>query len=124
MLLSPGKFVRQAWDETRNDTRNARWNGVLVGKIFLSLTVLIWATGLVAIPIVLALLQQITGSSRVACTPDGQFNLNPGHYSYWSRTGFFQITLTFGELSFENAKLIDVAWDVVSNDVFYRMRIG
>ncbi|KAF1975556.1 hypothetical protein BU23DRAFT_441890, partial [Bimuria novae-zelandiae CBS 107.79] len=34
-------------------------------------------------------------------------------YSYWSRTGFFQITLALGDLSFGQAKLIDVVWDVV-----------
>jgi hypothetical protein len=71
-----------------------------------------WTSGLVAIPIVVVLVQR--GAWQVACTPDGQFHLDPGQYRYWSRTGFFQITLTaVSELSFEKAKLIDIAWDVV-----------
>jgi hypothetical protein len=55
-----------------------------------------------------------TGKHGNACQPDGSFQLRPETFRYWSRSGFFQITLAFGNLSFTNAKIIDVAWDVVS----------
>jgi hypothetical protein len=48
------------------------------------------------------------------CMPDGSFNAGLDPYNMWSSSGFFQITLGFGELSFGTAKFIDVAWDVVS----------
>jgi hypothetical protein len=107
-------IFRQAWQEVRSDIRNAQWNGALLRKILSLLPIPIWTSGLVIVLFVIAQPQHYTGTPRVACTPDGEFNLNPGHYSYWSRKSFFQITLAFGELSFDNAKLIDVVWDVVS----------
>lgn len=117
MTFRPGRFLRQAWKETRYDLQHARWNGRLLGKILLSVLALMWTSGLVVIPIMIVLLQTGEGAWQVACTPDGQFHLDPGQYSYWSRTGFFQITLSvFSELSFEKAKLIDVAWDVVRHN--------
>ena len=48
-----------------------------------------------------------------ACLPDGTFSLKHDTYNYWAASGFFQITLGFGSLSFAEAKIIDVAWDVV-----------
>ncbi|EOA92323.1 uncharacterized protein SETTUDRAFT_85189 [Exserohilum turcica Et28A] len=105
--------MHQAWKEVRHDLRNARWNGVLLGKILIPLLVVLWVIGLIAIPIVfLYFFQNIQGTQQV-CTPGGQFNLNPEDWSYWSRTGFFQITLSFGDMSFDKAKLIDVIWDMV-----------
>lgn len=49
-----------------------------------------------------------------ACQPDGSFSMDPFQYRYWSASGFFQITLGFGDLSFTAAKAIDICWDVVS----------
>lgn len=48
------------------------------------------------------------------CLPDGSFGMNPNLYDLWAISGAFEITLAFGNLSFANAKLIDVIWDVVS----------
>ncbi|PVH92339.1 hypothetical protein DM02DRAFT_575938 [Periconia macrospinosa] len=48
-----------------------------------------------------------------ACVLDGVFTLYPESYTVWSITGFFQISLAFGQLSFSQAKVIDVIWDVV-----------
>ncbi|XPS95522.1 hypothetical protein M3J09_004810 [Ascochyta lentis] len=48
-----------------------------------------------------------------ACLPDDSFNLQPSTYRYWSNSGFFQITLGFGHLTFTQAKAIDVIWDIV-----------
>jgi hypothetical protein len=50
-----------------------------------------------------------------ACRPDGSFSLDPTTYNYWDSSGFFQVTLGFGDLSFTQAKAIDVVWDIVSN---------
>ena len=59
--------------------------------------------------------------NRVACQPDGKFDLYPKHYHNWSTSGFFQITLGYGHLSFAQAKIIDIIWDVVSTkfQLFY-----
>jgi hypothetical protein len=50
-----------------------------------------------------------------ACQPDGQFSLDSNDYDYWDVSGFFQVTLGFGDLTFTQAKVIDVVWDVVSD---------
>ncbi|CAI6259236.1 unnamed protein product [Periconia digitata] len=49
-----------------------------------------------------------------ACAPGGEFLLFPGGYSPWSASGFFQVGLSFGELTFGQAKGIDIAWDIVA----------
>lgn len=53
-------------------------------------------------------------NTRSACQPDGSFTPDPSAYRYWSTSGFFQITLGFGNLNFTQAKAIDISWDVVS----------
>ena len=53
------------------------------------------------------------------CRPDGDFRLirDPYEsYNAWSASTFFQITASSGELSFTQAKVIDVVWDVVSEN--------
>ncbi|KAI8930856.1 hypothetical protein NX059_011873 [Plenodomus lindquistii] len=79
----------------------------------------VWLAGLV---LSLAILLQL-GSSKSrgvirkptyqACRPDDTFSLFPQDYTYFSSSGFFQITLGYGQLSFAEAKVIDVAWDIV-----------
>lgn len=53
-----------------------------------------------------------------ACLPDDAFNLWPSTYQYWGNSGFFQITLGGGALTFTQAKAIDVVWDIVSGTEF------
>lgn len=48
------------------------------------------------------------------CMPDGSFSTDPLGYNIWKSSGFFQITLGFGHMSFALAKFIDIAFDVVS----------
>lgn len=48
------------------------------------------------------------------CMPDGSFSTDPLSYNIWKSSGFFQITLGFGHMSFALAKFIDIAFDVVS----------
>ncbi|KAL2284946.1 hypothetical protein FJTKL_08497 [Diaporthe vaccinii] len=46
-----------------------------------------------------------------ACLPDGTFSIYE-IYDPWDIYGFFQITSGFGELTFTQAKVVDVVWDV------------
>ncbi|KAH7074876.1 hypothetical protein BKA63DRAFT_553768 [Paraphoma chrysanthemicola] len=54
-------------------------------------------------------LSQAIGS----CQPNGFPDLYPERYRYRAGSGFFQITLGWGRLSFTQAKVIDVAWDII-----------
>ena len=47
-----------------------------------------------------------------ACQPDSGFRVGYSNYNIWAISGFFQITLTYGRLSFTAAKIITVCWDV------------
>jgi hypothetical protein len=51
-------------------------------------------------------------SALGSCHPDGTFR-HAHFYNHWARSGFFQINLGFGSMSFQNAKLLDVIWDVL-----------
>jgi hypothetical protein len=64
----------------------------------------------------------LTSDRLVACQPNGVFDLYPEKYRYWSGAGFFQITLGHGKLSFTQAKVIDVVWDIVSEQIPRRQR--
>ncbi|KAH7092084.1 hypothetical protein FB567DRAFT_625156 [Paraphoma chrysanthemicola] len=68
--------------------------------------------GLCACVGILYPLSLASGNQGSACQPDGSFDLQPGSFRYWSRSGFFEITLGFGTLTFTQAKAIDVIWDV------------
>ena len=54
-------------------------------------------------------------SGESACQPGGNFNPFPDTYTAWTSAGFFQISMAFGSLSFTEAKVVDVVWDLVSN---------
>jgi hypothetical protein len=45
------------------------------------------------------------------CQTYGLFNTDDNNL--WGLSGFFQINLSFGPLTFTQAKLIDVAWEIV-----------
>ena len=78
------------------------------------LIILFWLGGLIASIVILSLIATIYTQSNFACKPDGSFSvLDDTPFSYWSSSGFFQITLGFGTLSFSQAKIIDVIWDIV-----------
>jgi hypothetical protein len=57
----------------------------------------------------------IRGFQTTGCQPNDAFNLYPGQYNPFAIGDFFQVTIGFGQLSFTEAKVIDVAWDVVSD---------
>jgi hypothetical protein len=49
-----------------------------------------------------------------ACLPDRSFSLDPSHFRYLSSSGFFEITLAMGNMTFTQVKAIDIIWDIVS----------
>ena len=61
---------------------------------------------------------QSTASSYVSqfdnCNANGTFTPNRSPtFSLWDGSGLFQITLTWGNLTFSQAKALDVVWDIV-----------
>jgi hypothetical protein len=46
------------------------------------------------------------------CDPGGNFNIN-GSDDQWVPKHFFQITVGFGDITFSQAKVIDICWDIV-----------
>lgn len=76
--------------------------------------VIIWFLVLILSLIALILINtDFTGAN--ACLPDGSFSVEPSTYRYSSRSGFFEITLAFGTMTFTQAKVLDVSWDIVSH---------
>jgi hypothetical protein len=82
------------------------------------LLALSWASLLTFILIHIAILSSGSGydyfGSLAACLPDGSFSVRPEEFHYLSMSGFFQITLRFGDYDFTQVKTIDIAWDIVS----------
>lgn len=109
--LSLQRVLADTWRDVVKDLRSVRWGrGGYWFLFFLWSSCLISA--LVLIPLTITH-TSITGDSQSACLPDGSFSLT-GDYNPWKLNGFFQITAGFGTLSFTQAKVIDVIWDVVS----------
>ncbi|KAF2026681.1 hypothetical protein EK21DRAFT_73622 [Setomelanomma holmii] len=106
-------FWREGHLQARDDLRT-RWR--TGGLKFLEF---VWLSGLCLSLATLSRMSAITGVSSLAkdraaaCQPNGVFDVFPEHYRYWSKSGFFQITLGYGGLTFTQAKVLDVAWDIV-----------
>ncbi len=101
---------RQAVSDVR--TRSAR------GSLWM--LAFCWVCGLTT-SFVLLCVWSVTGSrtrssvsNLSACLPDDEFSIRPEAFQYWSKSGFFQITLGGGNLNFAQAKLVDIIWDIVS----------
>jgi hypothetical protein len=103
-------FWREGHHQAAKDCR-ARWRrGALWLLAVICVTLLIYTLTLV--------ISNGSGDFYLggnACQPDGSFSVDPAAFRYWSSSGFFQITLGFGSMSFTQVKVIDVAWDVVSD---------
>ena len=82
------------WREAYRDLCLVSWTRVF----FCYLPILLWIASLVLLLVILICIKSFIGPSDSACTPDGLFSLNPDHYSYWTSSGFFQMTLVFGEM--------------------------
>jgi hypothetical protein len=94
---------REAWFdiEAYKWTRLLFWMGILA-----------WLVGLIC-----ALIGAISGAAPQGigfCLPNDEFSTDPEDYNIWSSSGFFLITIGFGNMTFGVAKFIDVAFDVVS----------
>jgi hypothetical protein len=95
---------RITWSELRHDLRTTKWlRGLGWYGLFLWICALLTTLGVLSV-----------FTSDGACVPDDSFRLRPSSYNYWSSSGFFQITLGYGHLSFTEAKVVDIVWDVVS----------
>jgi hypothetical protein len=103
---------RQSWNHAfgdfKNDIINTQWLRGL--GWFFALT---WIVGLILSVASVSLITTFT-STNSACQPDGSFRLHPETFSVWSSSGFFQITLGAGHLTFAEAKVIDIVWDIAS----------
>lgn len=94
------------------ETRPARVQWRRLGKwtlFYVWLSILVYAIFTLTILSAWRILSQVG-----ACQPDGKFSAFSDTYNWWSGAGFFQITLAFGKLSFAQAKVVDVIWDMVS----------
>ncbi|KAK1655158.1 hypothetical protein BDP81DRAFT_337055 [Colletotrichum phormii] len=96
------KEFLSAWKDFRQPVH---WYAVLAWLLALS-----WIGGLCT---VLAFISNTELYGDSACKPDGSFDVEKNQYNLWSSSGFFQITLAWGRFSFADAKVIDVAWDVI-----------
>jgi len=103
--------IKDAWKDVKQDLGFGMftWKRALYGTAIFA-----WTMGLVILAVFLGASTAILSRAGSACSPDGVFRLVPESYSYWNRSGTFQITLAIGgNLSFGLAKFIDIAWDVV-----------
>ncbi|KZM27916.1 uncharacterized protein EKO05_0010306 [Ascochyta rabiei] len=101
-------FWLESQRQARSDFRTRAGSGCLWVLVF------VWFSSLTAGFVFLCVFSTWTKEYTLpsACLPDDSFNLQPGSYQYWSNSGFFQITLGFGRLTFTQAKAIDVIWDM------------
>ncbi|KAF1848597.1 uncharacterized protein K460DRAFT_334887 [Cucurbitaria berberidis CBS 394.84] len=93
--------------QARNDWR-ARWKR---GALWLFAS--IWITTLLTL---LSMWARSSGNRKIwsgsACQPDGSFAPDLSTYRYWTKWSFFQVTIGFGNLTFAQAKAVDIIWDV------------
>jgi hypothetical protein len=99
--------VRTAWHDLKHDLKSTRW---LRG--FGWTLCVFWLLGLIVSAVMIGMMSAFITTDS-ACLPDGSFRLLPDTFSMWSSTGFFQITLGGGNLSFAQAKVVDIVWDIV-----------
>lgn len=121
--LKPEKassYLAELWaktrDEVRHDFKSTRWRHA-AASFFTWLGFSIWALGLVVFCLIfpLVITQRISLVSSDYwnyCAPDGSFSLEPTNF--WNPDWAFQIVLAFGSLSFTQAKVVDIVWDIVS----------
>jgi hypothetical protein len=105
--LNVRELWKTAYGDLKDDLKRTRW---LRG--FGWFAAVLWLFGLIATACVIGIMT--LSSTETACQPDGQFRLHPDEFTMWSSSGFFQITLGGGELTFTEAKVIDIVWDIVS----------
>lgn len=104
------KVLKRSYGSFIDDLQATKWVrglGWFIGVI--------WLLSLIASLSLISLISNIRYFSTTnTCQPDKSFRLHPETFSYWSSTGYFQITLGWGHLTFTQAKAIDIVWDIVS----------
>jgi len=107
----------QAWTDLKT-----RWrSGLFWVTCILVFSVLVYELYHLTIVKVVFFPSFLAEFERRVCQPDGTFSLDPHGYSYWDASGFFQITVPYGALTFSQAKVIDVVWDIVSIIFWFRV---
>lgn len=111
------RFLSRKWKTSTKelwiDLRAVRWMQILLWFEFIA-----WVIA-IAVSIAFACIHasDVDGS----CMPDGSFSVNQSAYNIWRSSGFYQITLGFGHMSFALAQFIDIAFDVVSGLPIHRV---
>ena len=108
-------FIVRQWELTRQDLKSIGWVGALKWLPFaLLLAGLLLLTPFLTGPFFFN--GYISGYS--ACDQAGDFTGDQPQENYWAMSNFFKVNVAFGQLSFVQAKIIDVVWDVVSDIAF------
>ena len=105
-------IVKKSFGDARGDLRRISKQSWILGVLsFFGFAALLLAL------ILPSVLNPVYGDGGygTACILDGDFSLFPSVDSFWSVTGFFNISLSFGKLTFGQAKIIDIIWDLVSH---------
>lgn len=106
------EFLRRTWRDVVEDLKGVRWSrGGLWLLFFCWVALLLTADAIVPTLPNWTTLSVATRNS--ACQADGSFDVI-ANSDAWKIDDFFQITAGFGPLTFTQAKVIDVIWDVVS----------
>jgi len=100
------RMLKNAYQDLKTDLKNSRWT-----RGFAWFFGAIWFLGLMVSAVYVGV--ATLTSTSTACQPDGSFRLHPESYTLWSSSGFFQITLGGGKLTFAQSKVIDIVWDIV-----------
>lgn len=106
--------IKTTYREFWADMKSAPWRLMGSWSLFLG-----WIATLTSVMTILcSQYNRAEGHENIsACRADGTFTpFDPSldNYSYWWASGFFQITIAFGRLPFSQAKIADIAWDLVS----------
>ncbi|KAK3319599.1 hypothetical protein B0T19DRAFT_487913 [Cercophora scortea] len=77
----------------------------------------IWFLGICSALLMMSLLlpwsPELWQPEKSLCQPDGSASYDGDRYNLWQIGGFFQITVKGGSLSFTQAKVIDIACDII-----------
>ncbi|OTA99681.1 hypothetical protein M426DRAFT_67361 [Hypoxylon sp. CI-4A] len=103
--------VTGAFREALSDIKSVRWARAGLWTLFFIWTMII--LGLFTFFVIYSTFSSTFESYNSACRSDGSFNMNPAEYRVWTASSFFEINIGFGELAFTEAKVIDVAWDII-----------
>lgn len=113
----------QAWRDVRADLKATSWGNASLWIISFLSTLLPFSCLMYFFPDIWFLSSYSNwyatypGLDDVRCLPDGSFSM-ARRFQYWQISGFFQITLPFPQrLSFTEAKVVDIIWDLVSEQL-------